>query len=135
VETQIARLTPRCDNFAPKAVREVLADQCDLGWAAGDAMLVATELVSNAVRHSLAAPEDLLEVRIHRDDARLRISVRDPGTSGRTARMAERPDPWGGLGLVVVNELADAWGSQRHPDSYEVWAELRLPARQPSARP
>jgi anti-sigma regulatory factor (Ser/Thr protein kinase) len=126
VETEIARLTPRCDRYAPRLVREALAEVADLGWAAGDAMLVATELVSNAVRHSLATAEEQLDVRIFRDEDRLRISVRDPGTSGRTARMPDQPDAWGGLGLMVVDQLSASWGSQRHPDSYEVWAELRL---------
>lgn len=126
METEIARLTPRCDRYAPRLVREALAEVADLGWAAGDAMLVATELVSNAVRHSLATAEEQLDVRIFRDEDRLRISVRDPGTSGRTARMPDQPDAWGGLGLMVVDQLSASWGSQRHPDSYEVWAELRL---------
>ncbi len=129
METDTARITPRCDRFAPKLVREALADLPDLGWAAGDAMLVATELVSNAVRHSLATTDDRLDVRIHRDGDCVRISVRDPGISGRTARMADRPDLWGGLGLMLVNELASSWGSQRHPDGYEVWAELPLAVR------
>lgn len=130
VETEIAHLTPRCDKYAPKLVREALSGVADLGWVAGDAMLVATELVTNAVRHSLASAEDRLDVRILRDQDQLRISVRDPGTSGRTARMPEEPDPWGGLGLMVVDQLATSWGSQRHSDGYEVWAELRLPERE-----
>jgi anti-sigma regulatory factor (Ser/Thr protein kinase) len=89
-------------------------------------MLVATELVTNAVRHSLATADDCLDVRIIQEGERLRISVRDPGTSGRTARMPDQPDAWGGLGLMVVDQLAASWGSQRHSDGYEVWAELRL---------
>lgn len=128
METEIARLNPRCDRYAPRLVREALAELADLGWIAGDAMLVATELVSNAVRHSLATADDQLDVRIFRDDELLRISVRDPGTSGRTARMPDQPDASGGLGLMVVDQLSASWGSQRHPDGYEVWAELRLGA-------
>jgi len=125
--------SPRCNRFAPTVVRQALAGLCDRGWAAGDAMLVATELVSNAVRHSHAAMDDELDVRIHREVDSLRISVRDPGTSGQTARLAERADPWGGLGLLVVDQLCSSWGSQRHSDGYEVWAELRSP--QPEACP
>jgi|SRR5579862_5384351 len=120
------RLTPRCDRFAPKLVRQALAGLSGLGWVAGDAMLVATELVTNAVRHSQAKADDELEVLVSKDADTLRISVRDPGTSGQTARLPARPGAWGGLGLTVVDQLAAAWGSQRHHDGYEVWAELRL---------
>jgi serine/threonine-protein kinase RsbW len=126
VESETVRLTPRCDRFAPKLVRQALARLSDLGWVAGDAMLVATELVTNAVRHSQAKADDELEVLVHKDAETLRISVRDPGASGQTARLPAQPDVWGGLGLMVVDQLSAAWGSQRHPDGYEVWAELRL---------
>jgi anti-sigma regulatory factor (Ser/Thr protein kinase) len=126
VESEIVRLKPRCDRFAPRLVREALGRLCGLGWAVGDAMLVATELVTNAVRHSQATADEELEVVVRRDADRLRISVRDPGTSGRTARVPEQPDAWGGLGLMVVDQLSASWGSQRHADGYEVWAELRL---------
>jgi anti-sigma regulatory factor (Ser/Thr protein kinase) len=89
-------------------------------------MLVATELVTNAVRHSLASADDHLDVCVGMEGDRLRISVRDPGKSGRAARVADRRDPWGGLGLMVVDQLASSWGSQRHSNAYEVWAELPL---------
>jgi anti-sigma regulatory factor (Ser/Thr protein kinase) len=98
----------------------------DLGWVLGDAMLVATELVTNAVRHSLCGEDDFLTVCVTRD-GRLRISVLDPGGSGRSAEIADRPIELGGLGLKVVDQLASAWGTERRADGYTVWAELELP--------
>jgi anti-sigma regulatory factor (Ser/Thr protein kinase) len=97
----------------------------DLGWVLEDATLVASELVTNAVRHSLCTEEEYLSVLITRD-GRLRISVLDPGRSGRDAEIADRPIELGGLGLKVVEQLATAWGAERHPDGYSVWAELDL---------
>jgi anti-sigma regulatory factor (Ser/Thr protein kinase) len=116
----------RCDEFAPAAVREEMTRLSDLGWVLGDAMLVASELVTNAVRHSLCTEDEYLSVLITRD-GRLRISVLDPGRSGRDAEIADRPIELGGLGLKVVEQLATTWGAERHDDGYRVWAELDLP--------
>lgn len=115
----------RCDELAPAAVRKKMGSLPDLGCALGDAMLVASELVTNAVRHSLCTEHDLLTVRITRD-GRLRISVLDPGTSGRSAEIADRPIELGGLGLKVVEQIAAAWGAERRDDGYRVWADLDL---------
>src|SRR5690348_10636479 len=55
-----------------------------------DAFLIASELVTNAVLHSLCRADDFLEVCITWDGW-LRISVLDPGASGGAAEIAERP--------------------------------------------
>lgn len=96
----------------------------------GDAMLVATELVANAVRHSMGREEDLLLVSVHVGGDHVRICVRDPGISGGTARIVEENDWFGGLGLRIVDQLATHWGSNRERDGYEVWAQLPLVARE-----
>jgi anti-sigma regulatory factor (Ser/Thr protein kinase) len=115
----------RCDEFAPAAVRAEMTRLSDLGWLLGDAMLVASELVTNAVRHSLCTEDEYLSVCIT-GDGRLRISVLDPGRSGRDAEIADRPIELGGLGLKVVEQLATTWGAERRDDGYRVWAELDL---------
>lgn len=117
----------RCDELAPAAVREKMKSLPDLGWALGDAMLVASELVTNAVVHSLCTEDEFLSVRVARD-GRLRIAVVDPGASGQSAEVADRPIELGGLGLKVVEQLAAAWGTDRGDDGYRVWAELELPS-------
>jgi serine/threonine-protein kinase RsbW len=94
----------------------------------GDAMLVASELVTNAVLHSLCTEEDELVVSVARVDDFVRLSVRDPGLSGQTAKISGDPRWFGGLGLRIVEQLAARWGSQRHAEGYEVWAELPLMA-------
>jgi anti-sigma regulatory factor (Ser/Thr protein kinase) len=124
---EILRVCVRCDEFAPQAVREAIAKMPDLGWVLGDAMLVASELVTNAVRHSLCTEDELLSVTISRD-GRLRISVLDPGGSGKSAEIADRPLELGGLGLKVVEQLATDWGAERRGDGYRVWAELEVPS-------
>jgi anti-sigma regulatory factor (Ser/Thr protein kinase) len=119
------RFSVRCDEFAPKAAREMIAKLSGLDWVVGDAMLVASELVTNAVRHSLCSADEFLTICLTWD-GRLRITVRDPGTTGREAMIADRPVELGGLGLKVVAQLSDRWGAEREPDGYRVWAELDL---------
>jgi anti-sigma regulatory factor (Ser/Thr protein kinase) len=135
---EAANITVRCDELAPVTVRRALAPLADLGWVLGDAMLVATELVTNAVRHSACAEEDELVVSVWRDRDLVRITVRDPGHSGATARMADEVEPFGQLGLKIVEQLTARWGSNREADGYEVWAELQVieaPEAQAEATP
>ncbi|HUA03103.1 MAG TPA: ATP-binding protein [Solirubrobacteraceae bacterium] len=122
----VLQMSVRCDEFAPGAVRTQMQSLPGLGWVLGDAMLVASELVTNAVRHSLCTEDELLRVLVTRD-GRLRISVLDPGASGRSAEIADRPIDLGGLGLKVVEQLSSMWGTERRDDGYQVWAELEIP--------
>jgi signal transduction histidine kinase len=120
--------TLTCDSLAPVRARRRLSGLPNLGWPLGDAMLVATELISNAVRHSMCTEADSLLVSVSHDSDYVRISVRDPGRSGRTARIADGDGWFGGLGLKIVDALATRWGSSRGAAGYEVWAELPLVA-------
>jgi anti-sigma regulatory factor (Ser/Thr protein kinase) len=92
-------------------------------------MLVASELVTNAVRHSCCAANDLLSVEMLKCSDCLEIAVRDPGASGGSARPVDRPLGDGGLGLKVVEQLTRDWGAERRPDGYRVWAQVALSPR------
>src|SRR5947207_15432944 len=78
-----------CDRDAPGTVRDALADIDPPDWVFGDVMLVASELVTNAVVHSGCLDRHLLDVEIHLDDDRITVSVRDPGLSGLNARLGD----------------------------------------------
>ncbi len=123
----LLRVCVRCDEHAPRAVREAMLRIPDAGWVLGDAMLVASELVTNAVRHSSCTDEDFLSVSVSRRNS-LRVTVLDPGTSGREVVRPDGRAELGGLGLKVVEALSVRWGSGRTADGHEVWAELELPA-------
>jgi anti-sigma regulatory factor (Ser/Thr protein kinase) len=125
------RICTRCDQFAPGVARHALAalPQSTYGWVLGDAMLVASELVSNAVRHSRCSREEMLTLSVREVDDRLEISVCDPGRSGAEAELGKRSKGEGGLGLVVVDELSARWGSERQDHCYRVWAEIPLTSR------
>jgi anti-sigma regulatory factor (Ser/Thr protein kinase) len=119
----LLRLCVPCDEHAPGTVRAALAELQELGWLAGDVMLVSSELVANAVRHSGCSGEDQLVVSVVANDC-VKITVTDPGISGKRAEIAQRDLGFGGLGLSVVDQLAEAWGTERHPEGSVVWAEL-----------
>jgi anti-sigma regulatory factor (Ser/Thr protein kinase) len=113
-----------CDRNAPAFVRGALAEFDDGELSLADGMLVASELVTNAVLHSGCTADDVVRVRASLRRDRLVISVHDPGISGESAqpRRSEHRE-LGGWGLRVVEQLAQRWGSER-PDGYRVWAEL-----------
>lgn len=118
----LVRLTVPCDAKAPGTVREAMSEVGSQS-AFGDAMLVASELVTNAVQHSGGREDDLLYVKVHRDRDDLVISVRDPGASGKTAQTVQQGVVFGGIGLKIVELLTSEWGQQRE-DGYMVWAKL-----------
>jgi anti-sigma regulatory factor (Ser/Thr protein kinase) len=133
VSAEVLSLDLPCDTEAPALVRAALAEQGDLGWVVGDAMLVASELVTNAVLHSGSGSEHVLHVTAAVDGGCLRICVEDPGPSaGAVAplpmsplQISEFSD--GGVGLLIVDQLVDRWGVERD-GRYRVWAELALSA-------
>ncbi len=121
------RLEVPCGPEAPGRARDELRSLESLGWIVGDAMLVASELVTNAVLHSGAGPDDrlVMEARVERD--RLVISVRDPGDRwGGRLEAAASENPFGGMGLRIVEQLSARWGTEEGP-GHHVWAELLLP--------
>jgi anti-sigma regulatory factor (Ser/Thr protein kinase) len=127
LESELLCLELPCDENAPGEVRQALADAGD-DWRLGDGMLIASELVTNAVTHSGCDDGHQIEVRATRTHDRLTISVKDPGKSGHSARLPAAGSESGGWGLYVVDQLARRWGSER-TDGYRVWAELELAAQ------
>lgn len=91
-----------------------------LGRRYDDVVLLVSELVSNSVRHSGAnSRSDRIDVKVSVHDGRIRVEVTDQG-SGFSAL-----DPRGeGLGLEIVEKLADRWGTGDERQNFLVWAEL-----------
>jgi anti-sigma regulatory factor (Ser/Thr protein kinase) len=124
--SDLLALELRCNVAAPRRVRRALCKLEGLGWRLGDAMLIATELVTNALRHSACRENESIEVRVNQTEERLLISVQDPGKSGKEAKVQAPTDLGeGGVGLWVVEQLSRRWGDERD-GGYRVWAELPL---------
>ena len=84
-------------------------------------------MVSNAVRHSGGTPEHQIEIQARLSSKLLEISVHNQGSpitvlSSGTDR--EELDI-GGLGLLLVEQLSDRWGTAR-PDGHVVWAQFLI---------
>jgi anti-sigma regulatory factor (Ser/Thr protein kinase) len=89
------------------------------------AVLLASELVTNAVVHARTE----LELRVELRGDLLHLAVRDG--SPRLLRLVTDPvrdlEAEGGRGLWLVEQLARAWGVNRHPDGGKVvWCTLHL---------
>ena len=87
--------------------------------AAGQLVLIGSELVTNAVLHARTELTLTLELR----EDRVRISVKDRSNAPATLRHY-RLDALTGRGLGVVAALSDRWGVSTAPDGKVVWAEL-----------
>ncbi|MET9496346.1 ATP-binding protein [Streptomyces sp. NPDC006552] len=117
-------------------VRELFREQA-ASWALPDdvtdtAELLLSELTTNAYRHAKAPAGREIWARAvltGEADRSLRLLVTDAGEPfAGAAPEAPAPDAESGRGLVLVEALADAWGSGPRPrgPGKTVWCELRL---------
>ena len=123
-------LLPWAPSSVATARWQLSADLREAGLVAaviGDAALVLSELLSNAIRHARPLPGTLVQVSWALRDESLTVSVRDGGS--RTHPHAEHPSPWsvGGRGLAIVECLASTWGVQDSTGGVTVWAILPAP--------
>ncbi|MFG2985534.1 ATP-binding protein [Streptomyces sp. NPDC048258] len=95
----------------------------DWGWdrheSAEDALLVVSELVTNAALHASGCHELVLTA-----GEALRIDVLDGSTALPGPWTVRRPCVPGGRGLHIVQRLSDRWGSYTHGTGKAVWAEI-----------
>jgi anti-sigma regulatory factor (Ser/Thr protein kinase) len=102
-----SRTFPATPRQAGEA-RRFLAAILDGSPAADDAVLCLSELVSNAILHSRSRePGGQLTVRVQAHEDRIRVEVRDEG--GPWAGISAA-DGQNGRGLLIVDQLARAWG-------------------------
>jgi len=87
-----------------------------------DVALLATELVTNAMRHA-DGTGGRLEVECP-DGRTARVAVWDSGGSDLPDRDQIATRGVGGFGLVLVSEIADRWGADRVGDQKRVWFEV-----------
>jgi CheY-like chemotaxis protein/anti-sigma regulatory factor (Ser/Thr protein kinase) len=116
---------PCTTRSAAAARRFVEATLHRWGWfdQLDDAVLVVSELVSNAVLH--AGTPCTLTLRLSTNV--LRVEVADGGGGSPELRTQPLSEP-GGQGLRIVSALSSAWGIDPAPPGKSVWAELTAPA-------
>jgi anti-sigma regulatory factor (Ser/Thr protein kinase) len=113
-------------RLARRVTRDVLA-RWRLDHVQDTAVLLVSELVTNAVRHARGTYAIALDLEI--GATWLRIEVQDADPRWPKPRVPDRLDE-SGFGLVLVDALAGNWGVRQTATGKAVWAELdtRFPA-------
>lgn len=112
---------PQAPDSAGKArtfVRQTL-EQWRRNAVIDDALLLSTELVTNAVVHAHSA----VNLRVLVFPERVRVEVSDTG-GGALQLRAPGADALNGRGLLLVEELSRTWGTSADRDEKVVWFEL-----------
>ena len=109
------------DTRSPRRARAAIGGFLDDPFdpIAPDVMLVASELVSNVVRHTNVG--GTLRVWDPKPDVPLRLEVADDDPN---LPRAVSPHDGGGRGLHIVHEVSDAWGSEREGVGKVIWVEF-----------
>jgi anti-sigma regulatory factor (Ser/Thr protein kinase) len=93
-----------------RAAREFVAGALEAARFTGDVdtvLLLVSELVTNAVRHA-ATP---FEITVEIEGDSVRVDVIDEDVAHLPRVRNPSPEDTNGRGLLIVDELADGWGS------------------------
>jgi len=100
-----------------------LCDEACRDWGfdsrAADCRLLVSELVTNAVVHARGA----IRLEVEDGSGALRVSVSD-GRRGLVDVQHPAPVDLSGRGLLLVDAIADRWGTDQLPLGKRVWFEL-----------
>jgi len=99
----------------------------------GDAVLVLSELLSNAIRHARPLPGASLQVAWVMDADRIEVAVSDGGGATRPQPAHASLSSLGGRGLGIVEHLSRTWGVRDDDAGFTVWAILPAPRRAAAA--
>lgn len=88
------------------------------------AVLLVSELVTNALIHARTASV----LTLTRRPGRLRVELRDASTEPATVPNAsENGHREGGRGVLLISSMADLWGNDVDEHGKTVWFELVVP--------
>jgi anti-sigma regulatory factor (Ser/Thr protein kinase) len=104
-------------------LRKWIAGLLPAGPVRDDVAIVATELGSNAIRHSASGCGGTFEVELAFTATAIRVAVADGGGPGRPRVIAEADGEYG-RGLLLVAGLAECLGADGGPGGRVVWAQI-----------
>ena len=111
------------DVSAAAAARALVREVCaawGLWGVVDEALLVVSELVSNAVDHARSTSRVTLSL----DGRGLAIAVRDFCVGELPRPQPVQPAGKRGRGLFIVSMVSSAWGVDEHADGKTIWAVL-----------
>ena len=109
-------------SVARRSLRQLFAAARIDSDTSETAVLLATELVTNAVEHGRGAA--YLDATVEAGAIRLEVtdsSIVEPRPNTEVSDLDER-----GRGLILIDALASRWGVRPRPDGKTVWCELDL---------
>jgi len=116
--------TPHAPRLARQLVRRALEHWSVPDDAIADALLVVSELVTNAMLHG----DSDVAVGLRRGPDRVRVVVSD-GSARTPAERALESDSLSGRGLAMVRSIASDWGHDTVDGGKLVWADVRVGRR------
>ncbi|NRQ35613.1 ATP-binding protein [Nonomuraea sp. NN258] len=118
-------------SYARTQVRQWLGDDHPAG---DDAVLAASELLTNALQHSDARPYDLIGLAVAATAEMVYVEVRDPGSSFSAPHIRQETQAEGGRGLMIISEISEDWGVREHGPGVgrTVWCVIRSPLPAPA---
>ena len=120
----ILELALPCEASSPRLARVGVIEAVPPWWVGQEMdrlLIVVSELVTNAVRHT--DPHCVLRLR---HSAELEITIEVDDTDHRSAQRPATTEL--GRGLGVVQQLTERWGIERTRTGKCVWAEIRWSA-------
>lgn len=95
--------------------------------AIGDAALVVSELLSNAILHARPLPGARVQVAWALAEGCVEVAVSDGGSATRPRPAQPSLSSIGGRGLAIVEHLSRRWGVRTTAVGTTVWAVLPAP--------
>jgi anti-sigma regulatory factor (Ser/Thr protein kinase) len=117
-----------------REARRLVAAAVGAGHPRADtAILLTSELVTNAVTHSRSRrPEGTVDLMVATGIYGLLVAVTDDGSDAGAPVIRSSPGAENGNGLLLVETLADGWGFRHRRGRMMVWFRL-CSAEQPTA--
>jgi hypothetical protein len=109
---------------AARRSRELVTEACgrwELRGLAGPACIVVTEMVNNVVAHARTP----MAVLLARHGDAMSVAVRDESTTVPQFSGPVAATSYGGRGLLLIDSVADRWGSLALDAGKVVWAVLQ----------
>jgi anti-sigma regulatory factor (Ser/Thr protein kinase) len=111
---------PTSVGAARRFVRDVLMSRQVADRVVNTVELLTSEVVTNAIIHGHSGPQLIVVV----DENVVRVSVRDLSPDPPVRRLG-RVDDISGRGVIIVEQLATAWGVERERGGgKQVWFEV-----------